>query len=159
MLSSASLAWNNQPKTVQSQGCGKPGDYLDLPYPFISGNISQQVEVAIVDQLLRLRYGVWAGLDEPLLVTSQQYAQCRGDSAREVVMRHSDFYRRRTANFTEPIVKVTRFTTPKFVIVLENSVIINKSINELTLIYLLYPMDDPEIPPIHSIISCPRRRN
>lgn len=125
MLSHANPAWNDQPKTLQSQACGKPGDYIDLPYPFISGNISRQTEDAIGDVFLRLRYGVWAGLDDPLLVTSQQYARCRGKSSREVVMKHADFHGRRTVNFTKPSFKVTRSIIPKYVIVLENSVIMN----------------------------------
>ena len=110
---------------MQSRGCGEPGDYLDLPYPAISGNITSTVEEQIGSEFLRLRYGVWAGLDHPLVVTSQQYARCKGQSAREVVMKHPDFRGRRTVNFTEPNLKFTRLTTPKYVIVLENSVIMN----------------------------------
>ena len=68
---------------------------------------------------------MWAGLEEPLLVTTQQYAQCRGESAREVVMKHPDFYASRAVNFTIPNFKVTRFASPKYVIVLENSVVMN----------------------------------
>ena len=98
---------------------------MDLPYPFISGNRSRDAEAVIGEQFLRLRYGVWAGLDDPLIATSQHHAQCRGVSAREVVMKHSDFRGRRTVNFTEPSFTVTRLTTPKYVIVLENSVMMN----------------------------------
>ena len=96
-----------------------------MPFPFISGNMSLQAEGAIGEQVLRLRYGVWDGIEEPLLVTSQQYAQCMGQSAREVVMKHPDFHERRQVNFTAPKFKVTRFTSPKYVIVLENSVSMN----------------------------------
>ena len=117
--------WSNQPKTVQSRVCGNPGEYLDLPYPAISGNISKEVQQRIGTEFLRLRYGVWEGLEDPLLVTSQQYARCRGKSARAIIMKHPDFRGRRTVNFTEPSFKFTKLTTPKYVIVLENSVIMN----------------------------------
>ena len=53
------------------QGCGKPGEYVYLPYSFISSqNTSHQQErqstagQLIANQWARLRYGVFADLQE-----------------------------------------------------------------------------------------------
>ena len=93
---------------------------MDLSYSLVHGNTSHDTGVLVHDQMLLLLYGVWGVLDTPLLVTSHQYAQCRGQDTRHVIRNHPHFSEARTVNFTAPQFKVTRMSSPKFVIVLEN---------------------------------------
>ena len=110
-------------KTFRSRGCGEKGVYINLPEWILKDNRSQR----IAEEFLKLRYGVWDIIDEPLLVTSQQYSQCRGQTAKEVIMKHRDFSEKRSVNFSAPVFTVTKYTDPKYVVVLENSVMMNKN--------------------------------
>ena len=64
---------------------------------------------------------MFAGLEEEVDVTSEQFSFCRGISVRDVIHKHQDFSQTRGNNFSKPDFFVTRQGNPKFVIVLENS--------------------------------------
>ena len=87
------------------------------------------------DKFLSLMYGVWSSvLAEPGNNTvsgsvtdsdvSQQYSRCWGRSAQDVIFSHPDFTLARPVipvNFTSPVFHVSRYSPPKYMIVLENS--------------------------------------
>ena len=81
--------------TVQSQGCSQPGSHIVLPLDSIFDPATQENGQKIVDkdaasgshlagQLLRLRYGVFAGLDSPNHVTGEHYTHCQGRTVSQV---------------------------------------------------------------------------
>ena len=85
--------------TVQSQGCSQPGSHIVLPLESIfdpaTHQTNQENGQKIVDkdaasgshlagQLLRLRYGVFAGLDSPNHVTGEHYTHCQGRTVSQV---------------------------------------------------------------------------
>ena len=84
--------------TVQSQGCSRPGSHIVLPLDSIFDPATHQTSPEsgqkIVDngasgshlasQLLRLRYGVFAGLDAPNHVTGEHYTHCQGRTVSQV---------------------------------------------------------------------------
>ena len=116
--------------SYQSGGdCGTRGDYLQLPVSAISSsNSSVSASHQLGDNFLRMMYGVWSSvLQDNNTVSgdvSQQYSRCWGRSAHEVILSHSDFTLSRSArpvNFSMPVFSVTRYTAPRYVIVLENS--------------------------------------
>ena len=51
------------PWTQQSRGCGSPGDFLYLPYSFLSPANSSQLGNMVAIQWMRLRYGVFEDYD------------------------------------------------------------------------------------------------
>ena len=116
--------------SYQSGGdCGTRGDYLQLPMSAISsGNSSVAASHQLGDNFLRMMYGVWSSVLQDNNTASgdvtQQYSRCWGRSAHEVILSHSDFTLSRSArpvNFSMPVFSVTRYTAPRYVIVLENS--------------------------------------
>ena len=111
----------SQPSVVHSRGCGHPGDSIMLPLSYIARNTSQATGADIGDELVKLRYGVFAGLEEELDVTSEHFSFCRGLSVIDVIYKHQDFSQAKKSNFTKPEFLVTRQGNPKIVIVLENS--------------------------------------
>ena len=68
-----------------------------------------------------MMYGVWANVGQEG-DTGQQYSRCWGQSPQQVIMSHPDFSLRQSSlNWTAPSFSVTRYSAPRFVIVLENS--------------------------------------
>ena len=111
-------------------GCGRPAQFVYLPYSFIAPSNSSQIGKMISNQWMRLRYGIFDDLDprhsDTLSVTSVQHSQCSGRGVRTVIRSHQDFsHLRRPTNFTLPRFTVARQATPKYVIVLENSQAMN----------------------------------
>ena len=123
----SSDAGTERPWTVQPSGCGVAGSHVVLPLESLLGNVSSLSGALLGEQLVRLRYGVFAGVSEAAGVTSRQAAQCHGRSARQVILAHPDFLGPGAAatNFTSPSVLVTRRSAPRYVLLLENSVRMN----------------------------------
>ena len=126
----------SEPWTQQSQGCGRPGEFIYLPYPSVSpSNNTTDVGRRLANQWLRLRYGVFEDMEggrrqqmvmAGVSVASRQHSLCRGRSVRNVVLGHADFQSSLQAvNFTVPRFSVTRRSAPKYVVVLENSQAMN----------------------------------
>ena len=119
------------PWTQQSLGCGHPGEFVYLPYSFLAPSNSSQLGKMISNQWMRLRYGVFEDFDprmSSVSVSSRHHAFCRGNSVKSVVMSHEDFQSldaAKATNFTIPRFTVTRQAAPKYVIVLENSQMMN----------------------------------
>ena len=117
------------PWTQQSMGCGRPGEFVYLPYSFIAPSNSSQIGKMISNQWMRLRYGIFDDLDprhNGLSVTSVHHGQCHGRGVRKVIKSHKDFMKARLpTNFTIPRFQVARQSIPKYVIVLENSQAMN----------------------------------
>ena len=110
-------------------GCGRPGEFVYLPYSFIAPSNSSQIGKMISNQWMRLRYGIFDDLDPRhtgLSVTSVHHGQCHGRGVRKVIRSHPDFAKARLpTNFTIPRFTVARQSIPKYVIVLENSQAMN----------------------------------
>ena len=83
--------------TVHSQGCAHPGSHIVLPLDAILDPSGQQAGHQgnldrddggggghLANQLLRLRYGVFASLDEPNHVTGEHYTHCQGRTVSQV---------------------------------------------------------------------------
>ena len=59
-------------------------------------------------------------------MTSRQHSLCRGHTVKNVILAHPDFHGLRApVNFTVPRFSVTRQSSPRYVIVLENSQTMN----------------------------------
>ena len=81
---------------------------------------------------IRSRYGVFDEIETARPApTSRQYALCRGRSARAVVLAHTDFASAAAMprNYTQPTVRLVRRAVPKFVILLENSMAMDRTDN------------------------------
>ena len=112
---------SEEPSVEQWRGCGFPGHRITLPLSSINRNTSQDVEQLVGDLLVKLRYGVFAGLRQESGVTSRHFSFCNGLSVRDVINRHEDFTGNISQVFTKPEFVVTMPGNPRFVIVVENS--------------------------------------
>ena len=110
--------------------CGARGDHITLPYSSISSNTSSlAASHKLGDNFLRMMYGVWTSVtsDNTSLSNNdnaQQYSRCWGKSAHEVILSHSDFTLSRNSapvNMSRPVLTITRYSPPRYMIVLENS--------------------------------------
>lgn len=118
------------PWTQQSMGCGKPGEFVYLPYSFLAPTNSSQIGKMISNQWMRLRYGIFEDFDPRVAgisVSSQHHAHCLGQTVKNTILAHQDFQSEsmQSINFTIPRFTITKQAVPKYVIVLENSQTMN----------------------------------
>ena len=111
-------------------GCGRPGEFVYLPYSFLAPTNSSQIGKMISNQWMRLRYGIFEDFDprvSGISVSSQHHALCLGQTVKNTILAHRDFESesRQSINFTIPRFTITKQAVPKYVIVLENSQTMN----------------------------------